>query len=408
VLVPLDALRVLAKSLFDWRTDLSQGTRLRQRAAQLLDALVREGVPEKTPEVQLRLMVDGCPRLPENLVAWLFVQWTVEPVHPVGPKFDWPPQVSGPKVLLSPAQSPLRLTTKDFADGWEVSPAWAQFVWQTEVAYPDVVFFVSGLQVVVTRQDFVPPPQQIKRRASSDPYIVEGVSDNIAAAAAFHLEIPHLAVLGLTRPRRGRLWKTLYDWRECFQIGWHPTLRRDDLLAHLALLALRQSVGGREVHAWLARYAAQGLTRQIRGMAPAAVDHAVTQYVYPFGSLRRYLRRVAVGLAQEGRPPDRVAHLAAVYEADARTVYRWQRGRLDAPMQAQALRQRRSKAALERKLAEQLSITRGAARGRVERRLKVGASLKDIAREHGLLEHYWSNANSVADRRGRKASVPCQ
>ncbi len=161
-------------------------------------------------------------------------------------------------------------------------------------------------------------------------------------------------------------------WRVRSQVS--PSKR--DLLAQLCLLALRQGAAGDDVYTWLVNWASRGAPSGVRPYRESAVAHAVNHFILPRGSLWRYLRHVARGLAQEGQPPEEVRAAAGGYKVSVRTIYRWQAKDADAALQAAALDRRRKSAKLADYVAEKKGISKDAARKRIARRLRKGEKLE--------------------------------
>jgi hypothetical protein len=182
---------------------------------------------------------------------------------------------------------------------------------------------------------------------------------------------------------RGRRWKNAWPWEQRSSVRLRPGMSRNDLLAQLLLLALRQGVGDEEIHRRLVEYGRKGMPTRARPLVPAAVDHAVLHFLLPVASLRWYIGKVARGMAQEGKPPRLVREEAARLDASVRTVYRWRRGYRaeELPALADNLKRKRRKVALARYVAQRQGISYDAARMRVRRRLAGGESLEQVARD---------------------------
>jgi hypothetical protein len=124
-----------------------------------------------------------------------------------------------------------------------------------------------------------------------------------------------------------------------------------------------------------------------KAYAADAVSHALQNFVLPVGTLGKYLRRVASGLAREGQPPADVAQEAANLDVSLRSVYRWRQDPSgDLEGKAKHLQDKRMRAHLARLIAEKLAIDPSAARMRINRRLQKGQSLQQVATELLALE----------------------
>jgi len=190
-------------------------------------------------------------------------------------------------------------------------------------------------------------------------------------------------VPGSVHGYRGRRWQKAWPWEQRSSIRLRPGMRKDDLLAQLLLLALRQGVSSEEARQWLVKYSERAIPAWARELAPDAVDHAVVHFLLPVGSLRRYIGKVARGMAQEGEPPLLVQQEAGQLEASVRTVYRWRakHGAEERRALAENLKRKRGMAELARYSAQREAISYNAARLRIRRRLTRGESLEQVARD---------------------------
>lgn len=145
---------------------------------------------------------------------------------------------------------------------------------------------------------------------------------------------------------------------------------RRELLAQLALLAIRQGFEAEAAYEWLTRYVGKSVPQRAKPYARAAVNNAVMHYLHPRGSLWRYLRKVTSAMAHDGEPPGEVLTEATQLGVSVRTVYAWRaQGLLEADREARALRlvDRRARSNAAQALAEQTGISYHAARMRLRR-----------------------------------------
>jgi hypothetical protein len=158
-------------------------------------------------------------------------------------------------------------------------------------------------------------------------------------------------------------------------------IKEDELLAQLILTALRSGADDSEAFEWLVNWARDITPSPARDYARAAVDHAILNFISPVGTLRRYLRRVARGIAREGQVSADVLEQASQTGTSPRSIYRWRKQGADAPLMGERLRQKRLKSELARQVATKKQIKVDAARMQIERRLNRGLSLAQIATE---------------------------
>jgi hypothetical protein len=213
---------------------------------------------------------------------------------------------------------------------------------------------------------------------SSMRWVIEDSPSELSPSPRYQCFVP-----GSVPGYRGRRWQKAWLREARSSLRLQSGMSRDDLMAQLLLLALRQGVGSEEARKWLVAYSERAVPAWARELVPDAVDHAVVHFLIPVGSLRRYIGKVAVGMAQEGQPSIDVQQEAVRFDASVRTVYRW---RSEDPSRefsalAENLKTKRVKIKLAQRLAEKEAISYDAARMRIRRRLARGESLEQVARD---------------------------
>ena len=316
----------LADALVDWRRRWEQRSYRERRVRTLVNVLLSERL--RKDQWHLRYLLDSVIPLGDGLNAWLFDHWLYVYPHSLA---------HGLLVHVYPVS-----------------------VRQPHSHFPSGVF---------------PFPQPIEK--CIDPLyekhtfmlIAPPTPGQATIIPAFRCFLPDWSGMPRFHGRRTML---PVQTKTTVRLGGN----RDDLLAQLLLLAIRQQFAGAqddlEVWQWLEAYGKRRLPGWAQDFVLPAVHHAVHHFKVP-ASLRRYLHRVAKGMAQEGAPPRHIQEEAYRLGVSPRTIYNWRRQALSPEqMQARAreLDAGRKSADLARELAGELGITYNAARMRISRRMR--------------------------------------
>lgn len=320
----------LADALLRWANNFTTEAYQAQRLEELWELVRRKRL--RRDYIHIRVLTDRVVPLGDGLEGWLLDVWCLSPL---------------PELTLSHG-----LQVYIYPEGLEELPVPS---WEAPFT-PGLLWYDEGTSTMrwAIRGNPLEPPSSL----------------------CYQCFVP-----GSVSGYRGRRWKNAWPRETRSSVRLWLGMSRNDLLAQLLLLALRQGVGSEEARERLVAYGERAVRAWVREWIPAAVDHAVLHFLLPVGSLHWYIGKVAQGMAQEGKPPRLVREEAARFDASVRTVYRWRCGHRaeELPELADNLKRKRRKVALARYLAQREGISYNAARMRIRRRLASGESLEQAA-----------------------------